>query len=97
MSPEEAKIVAFERELWRQRDWPPAIASFLSRWLFLPLMRLRDDARGKGRLRRYLVGLVFYPTYVSAMFVFGIMSVLLLLAAPALFCLARLFGGKAAA
>ena len=94
MRAEEGELVAFERASWRQRDWAPAIVSFLSRLLFLPLLRLRDRARTSGLPRRMLVTLLFYPSYAVAMVLWCGAAVLVLLASPLLFFLGRGLGVK---
>ncbi len=85
----EADLVAQERQWWQDREWSPAISSFLSRWLFLPLLRLRDGARSRGIATRCLVGIVFYPSYLVALGAWLLMAAVLLALSPLLFLLAR--------
>src|SRR5262245_42213156 len=94
MNTGEAEMVAFERECWKAKDWLPALGSALSRLLFLPLLRLRDAARPKHVVVRVLAGVVFYPAYLSAMIIFGAVSLVLLAASPLLFFVGRAMGGR---
>ena len=91
MSPVEVDIVAFERDRWKEKDWVPAITSFLSRLFFLPLLRMRDAARSRHVVVKALTGLAFYPLYLGAIVVWTAASLLLLAVSPLLF-----FAGRAA-
>src|SRR5258708_19597912 len=78
MSPVEVDIVAFERDRWKEKDWVPAITSFLTRLFFLPLLRMRDAARPRPVVVKALTGLAFYPLYLRAIAVWPAASLLLL-------------------
>jgi hypothetical protein len=77
-SPIEADLIAAERQSWREGDWFVAVISASSRWLFLPLLRLRDAARPTGIVARCLAAIVFYPSYVLAGAVWTVLAALLL-------------------
>jgi hypothetical protein len=66
--------------------------SFLSRLCFLPLLGFRDRARQESRLKRMLPNVLFYPAYLTAMVVWGVVALLLLMISPLLFLLGRALG-----
>jgi hypothetical protein len=90
----EADLIAHERQFWRERDWAPAIGSFLARRFFLPLLRLRDWTRPRSLLHRIAVGVFFYPAYLVAFVAWLVVSVTLLLATPFLFFAGRAVGPR---
>src|SRR5260370_6854444 len=91
MAAVEVGIGGFEGDRWKEKDWVPAIASFLSRLFFLPLLRMRDAARPRHVVVKALTGLAFYPLYLGAIVVWTAASLLLLALSPLLF-----FAGRAA-
>src|SRR5687767_13300387 len=71
---DEADLVKFERESWRDGVWPPAIISFSSRHMFLPLLRMRDRVRGASAWERLSVQALFYPLYAAVLVVWCLLA-----------------------
>ena len=89
MNETEAGLVEFERSAWRQRDWFPAILSFTSRRLFLPLLRFWDGARSRGVAGRVWGALVFYPLFVVAFIIWILVALSVFAMTPILFLFRR--------
>lgn len=85
----EADLIAQERQWWHDGEWSNAITSFLSRWLFLPLLSLRDAARPRSRVVRCLAGVAFYPSYSLALGAWLLAAAALFLLSPLLFLFAH--------